>query len=52
MNYVIDYDSTFIQVESLDELSKNSKSYNPKIKKKLRKLQIWGWMVKFHFLNH
>ena len=52
MDYVIDYDSTFIQVESLDELSKNSKSYNPKNQKEIEKITNMGMDGKFHFLNH
>ena len=49
MNYVIDYDSTFIQVESLDELSKNSKSYNPKNQKEIEKITNMGMDGKISF---
>ena len=49
MNYIIDYDSTFIQVESLDELSKNSKSYNLKNKKEIEKITNMGMDGKISF---
>ena len=49
MNYVIDYDSTFIQVESLDELSKTSKSYNLKNQKEIEKITNMGMDGKISF---
>ena len=49
MNYVIDYDSTFIQVESLDELSKTSKSYNLKNQKEIEKITKMGMDGKISF---
>ena len=49
MNYVIDYDSTFIQVESLDELSKTSKSYNLKNQKVIEKITNMGMDGKISF---
>tara|TARA_B100001287_G_scaffold123954_1_gene104427 strand:- start:841 stop:1134 length:294 start_codon:yes stop_codon:yes gene_type:complete len=49
MNYVIDYDSTFIQVESLDELSKTSKSYNQKNQKEIEKITNMGMDGKISF---
>ena len=49
MNYVIDYDSTFIQVESLDELSKTSKSYNHKNQKEIEKITNMGMDGKISF---
>ena len=35
-NIIIDYDSTFIKLESLDELSKISKNNNTKVENKIR----------------
>tara|TARA_B100000965_G_C19360274_1_gene655694 strand:+ start:87 stop:731 length:645 start_codon:yes stop_codon:yes gene_type:complete len=50
MNYfIIDYDSTFIKVESLDELSKNSKNYNIKTQKKIEKITELGMEGKISF---
>ncbi len=49
MNYVIDYDSTFIQVESLDELSKTSKSYNQKNQNEIEKITNMGMDGKISF---
>ena len=50
MSYlIIDYDSTFIKVESLDELSKNSKKFNKKIHKEIIKITELGMEGKISF---
>ena len=50
MSYlIIDYDSTFIKVESLDELSKNSKNFNKKIHKEIIKITELGMEGKITF---
>ena len=50
MSYlIIDYDSTFIKVESLDELSKNSKNFNKKIHKEIIKITELGMEGKISF---
>ena len=50
MSYlIIDYDSTFIKLESLDELSKNSKNFNKKIHKEIIKITELGMEGKISF---
>ena len=48
-NIIIDYDSTFIKVESLDELSKLSKNNNIKVENKIREITNLGMEGKISF---
>ncbi len=48
-NIIIDYDSTFIKVESLDELSRLSKNNNIEFEEKIRKITNLGMEGKISF---
>ena len=48
-NIIIDYDSTFIKLESLDELSKISKNNNTKVENKIRNITSLGMEGKISF---
>ena len=48
-HFIIDYDSTFIKVESLDELSKISKNCNKTIEKKISHITSLGMEGKISF---
>ena len=48
-HFIIDYDSTFIKVESLDELAKISKSCNKTIEKKISHITSLGMNGKISF---
>ena len=48
-NIIIDYDSTFIKLESLDELSKLSKNNNIKVENKIIEITNLGMEGKISF---